>query len=146
MVAYRELGYDAKMTFAGEPFILDQGSELAIYKIVFEALENVRKHTSRGTTVTVDFTWVTPGLQVMIKDNGIEHVNRSKAQLGEIIEGYTIEDDAAALVQEIDGSTLSVLRERAALYEGSVEAMLEPGIGFTVAAIFPNLKTVVEGK
>ena len=146
VIAYRELGYNAELSMEGEPFLLDQGSELALYKIVFEALDNVRKHTPIGTNVTIDFTWVNPGLQLMIKDNGVEHENRSKAQLGEIIEGYGVEEDVAALVQEIDGSTLSVLRERAALYEGTVEAFAEPGVGFTVAAIFPNLKIVVEGK
>jgi signal transduction histidine kinase len=38
------------------------------------------------------------------------------------------------------------MRERAALYEGSVEATAEPGVGFTIAAIFPALQKVVEGK
>lgn len=144
VIAYRELGYNTELREEGESFRLDQGAEMCLYKIVFESLENVRKHAPRGTNVTVEFTWVAPGLQLMIKDNGFETVSRS--QVTELLDGYGIEEDFAALVEQIDGATLGAMRERAALYEGSVEATSEPGVGFTVAAIFPKLLTVVEGK
>ena len=146
VIAYRELGYNTELRFEGERFALDEGAELCLYKIVFEALDNARKHTPRGTTVTIDFTWVDPGLQLMIKDNGVEYETRSRLQLGEVFEGYGVEEDLGALLQQIDGSTLNAMRERAALYSGSVEATAEPGVGFTIAAIFPNLRTVIEAK
>jgi signal transduction histidine kinase len=144
IIAYRELGYNSELRSEGEVFKLDEGAEMTLYKIVLESLENVRKHTPRGTNVTVEFTWIEPGLQLMIKDNGIEVQNRS--ELSELIEGYGVEEDLESLVQQIDGSTLNALRERAALYEGTVEATLQPGVGFTIAAIFPQLRTVIEGK
>jgi signal transduction histidine kinase len=146
VIAYRELGYNAELRTEGVAFGLDEGAEMCLYKIVFESLDNVRKHTQRGTNVTIEFTWVDPGLQLMIKDNGIEFEARERIQLGELIEGYGVEEDLNALVQQLDGSTLNAMRERAALYEGSVEATLEPGVGFTVSAIFPNLRTVIEGR
>ena len=146
VIAYRELGYNTELRTDGQAFALDEGAEMCLYKIVYESLDNVRKHTQRGTNVTIEFTWVDPGLQLMIKDNGIEVESRLRVELGDLVEGYGLAEDLGALVQQIDGSTLNAMRERAALYEGSVEATLEPGVGFTVAAIFPNLRTVVEGK
>ncbi len=146
IIAYRELGFSTEMRSEGISFKLDEGAEMTLYKIVLESLENVRKHTPRDTSVTVEFTWVEPGLQLMIKDNGVETANRAETQLNEIIDGYGVEEDLGALVQQIDGSTLNALRERAALYEGTVEATFQPGVGFTIAAIFPQLRTVVEGK
>ena len=144
VIAYRELGYNAELRNEGEVFALDEGAEMCLYKIIFESLENVRKHAPRGTNVTIEFTWVSPGLQLMIKDNGFE--TQSRSQVSELIDGYGIEEDFAALVEQIDGATLGAMRERAALYEGSVEATSEPGVGFTIAAIFPKMLTVVEGK
>jgi signal transduction histidine kinase len=146
VVAYRELGFNAELRLEGKPFDLDEGAELCLYRIVFEALQNVRKHAPLGSSISIEFTWVDPGLQLMIKDNGIEQSNRIEAGLNEILEGYTVAEDVQALIGQIEGSTLSVLRERAALYEGSVEASVQPGVGFTVSAIFPNLRLVVQGR
>lgn len=143
IIAFRELGFNAELRVEGQPFDLDEGAALCVYRIVFESMENARKHCKPGTTITVDFTWVDAGLQVLIKDNGIEVENRSRSALGEVLEGYDIQDDLAALVMSIDGATLSVMRERAALYEGSVEAQEVPGVGFTVSAIFPSLKVAM---
>ena len=143
IIAFRELGYNAELHHEGEPFTLDQGAELCIYKIIFESMENARKHCKPGTTITVDITWVESGLQVLVKDNGVEFDNRSRSALGEVIEGYSVAEDFDALVSAIDGATLSVMRERAALYEGSVDAQSVPGVGFTVSAIFPNLKAAM---
>jgi signal transduction histidine kinase len=144
VIAYRELGYNTELRNEGDSFRLDEGAEMCLYRIVFDSLENVRKHAPRGTNITIEFTWVSPGLQLMIKDNGVETEVRS--EIVDLVEGYGIEEDFAALVQQIDGATLGAMRERAALYEGSVEATAEPGVGFTIAAIFPALQKVVEGK
>ena len=144
VIAYRELGYNAELRIEGDPFALDQGAEMCLYKIIFESLENVKKHAPRGTNVTVEFTWIAPGLQLMIKDNGFETSSRS--QVGDLIDGYGFEEDLTALVQQIDGATLGAMRERASLYEGTVEATEEPGVGFTIAAIFPRLMSVLQGK
>jgi signal transduction histidine kinase len=38
------------------------------------------------------------------------------------------------------------MRERASLYGGSIEAARVPGVGFTVSAIFPHLKSLAGNK
>lgn len=141
-VAYRELGFNTVISSQGESFELNAGMELCVYKIVFEALQNVRKHAPVGTEVGVDFLWVEDGLQVLVKDNGIEVANRQKQSLGEVIEGYDANEDFETLVSEFDGATLAALRDRAAIYKGRIEATRVAGVGFTLSAIFPNLKSL----
>jgi signal transduction histidine kinase len=141
-VAYRELGYNTVISEQGQSFALNEGMELCVYKIVFESLQNVRKHAPVGTEIGVDFLWVEDGLQVLVKDNGIEIANRQKQALGELVESYSAEDDFEALVSEFDGATLSALRDRAAIYKGRIEASRVAGVGFTLSAIFPNLKSL----
>ena len=141
VVSMRELGYNATLNVDGTPFAINEGAELCVFKIVFEALENVKKNTVLGTSVTVDFFWTETGLQVLVKDNGIEtRVRGGEPELA--LEGYSPADDLQALVEVVDGATLRVLRERAALYEGSIEANHVPGVGFTLSAIFPHLKAI----
>lgn len=140
-VTYRELGFNTVINEQGQPFPLNEGMELCVYKIVYEALRNVRKHAPVGTEISVDFLWVEDGLQVLIKDNGIELANRQKAGLGELVDGYTAQDDLDSLVSEFDGATLAALRDRAAIYKGRIEATMVAGVGFTLSAIFPNLKS-----
>jgi signal transduction histidine kinase len=142
VISMRELGYNATIKVDGTPYDLNEGSELCIFKIVFEALENVKKNTPIGTDVSVDFFWTAEGLQVLVKDNGIEIQRRMDAPDAAVLEGYSAEDDLKSLVEEIDGATLSTLRERAALYEGTVDATRVAGVGFTVSALFPHLKAI----
>lgn len=142
VISMRELGYNATINIDGKPFSLNEGSELCVFKIVFESLENVKKNTPLGTDVTVDFFWTEEGLQVLVKDNGIETQRRIAAPDASVLEGYTAEDDLKALVEEISGATISTLRERAALYEGTVDATRVAGVGFTISALFPHLKAV----
>ena len=141
-VSYRELGYNAVITNQGQKFSLNEGMELCVYKIVFEALKNVRKHAPLGTDIDIDFLWVEDGLQVLVKDNGIEVSNRLAQVDGGAAPSYTAQDDLESLVQEFDGATLSALRDRAAIYFGKIEANKVPGVGFTLSAIFPNLKSL----
>ncbi|MEY4349205.1 MAG: hypothetical protein RL719_502 [Actinomycetota bacterium] len=142
VISMRELGYNATIKVDGIPYDLNEGSELCIFKIVFEALENVKKNTPIGTDVSVDFFWTAEGLQVLVKDNGIEIQRRMEAPDAGVLEGYTAEDDLKSLVEEIDGATISTLRERAALYEGTVDATRVAGVGFTISALFPHLKAI----
>jgi signal transduction histidine kinase len=140
MVAYREFGYNASLRHEGPRFYINEGAALTIFKLVFDALENIKKHTPVGTDVTVDFSWVEDGMQVLIKDNGIEVANRGLVELNLEDAGYTVEDDLRALVEPITGPGFTAMRERAAIYGGSVEVTKVPGVGFTVSAIFPRLR------
>jgi signal transduction histidine kinase len=140
MVAYREFGYNASLRHEGPRFEINEGAALTIFKLVFDALENIQKHTPVGTDVTVDFSWVDEGMQVLVKDNGIEVSNRNVLQLDLEDSSYNVEDDLKALVEPIAGPGFTAMRERAAIYGGSVEVTKVPGVGFTVSAIFPRLR------
>ena len=145
-VSLREFGYNTVVSEHGDSFALNDGMELCVYKIVYESITNVRKHAPVGTEISIDFLWVEDGLQVLIKDNGEETANRNKAALGELVEGYTATEDLEALTSEFDGATLAALRDRAKIYGGRIEASKVPGVGFTVSAIFPNLKRQVRSQ
>jgi signal transduction histidine kinase len=142
MVLMRELGYNANISVDGEPFTINEGAQLCVYRIVFEALENVKKNSVIGADVTVDFYWTAEGLQILVKDNGIEAARRAKVASAEDLIGYTVEDDVDALVKPITGATLNAIKERASLYEGNIEVTKVPGVGFTLSAMFPHLKAV----
>lgn len=142
ILAMRQLGFDAALKVDGSPLKINEGAELCIFKIVFEALENVKKHAPVGTSISVDFYWTSDGLQVLVKDNGIEFAQRSIQNADELMSGYTVQDDLTALVANIEGATLATLRERASLYAGTIEATRVPGVGFTLAAYFPTLREV----
>jgi signal transduction histidine kinase len=133
---YRELGYNIMLNHLGKKLELEEGLELAIYRIVFDALENIQSHVPRGADVTIDFIWSEGGLQVLVKDNGVEVANRSA---GLTAGGYGVDEDQKALVETITGAGITAMRERAGLYRGSIEATRVPGVGFTVSAIFPEL-------
>ncbi len=141
-ITYREFGYGVSISHEGSRFSIAEGAGLAIYRIVFDALENVKKHCPVGTDVAIDFSWVDQGMQVLIKDNGVEIERRSQVTLDLEDSGYTIEDDTRSLVETIKGAGLTAMRERAALYGGSVDATRVPGVGFTVSAIFPHLRAL----
>jgi signal transduction histidine kinase len=141
-IAYREFGYTVSITSEGVPFSLSEGGQLAIYRIVFDALENVKQHCPVGTDVSVSFSWVEEGLQVLVKDNGIEVTRRLDLSVPIEDSGYTVDEDLKALVEPIRGASITAMRERADLYGGSVEATVVPGVGFTLSAIFPQLRTL----
>lgn len=142
VISFRETGFNISLRHEGARFVLDEGAELAVYRIVFDALENTRKHSPTGTDITIDFAWTENGLQVLVKDNGVELNNRGLS-LEEL--AYTIEEDRRALVETIVGSGITAMSERAALYGGTIEATRVPGVGFTISAIFPDLRTLAQG-
>jgi signal transduction histidine kinase len=142
VISFRQSGYKINLRHEGVRFPVDEGAELAIYRIVFDALENIRKHTPVETDATVDFSWTEEGLQILVKDNGVEMRNRGLS-LEDL--AYTIEEDRRALTETILGAGLTAMSERARIYGGTVEASRVPGVGFTVSAIFPHLKTSAKG-
>lgn len=142
ILAMRQLGYDAALKIDGTPLKINEGAELCIFKIVFESLENVKKNAPVGTAVSVDFYWTNDGLQVLVKDNGIEFTQRALQSADDLITGYTLQDDLDSLLEIVEGATLATLRERASLYSGTIEATRVAGVGFTLAALFPTLREV----
>lgn len=145
VISLREYGYSATLTQSGNRFSITEGAELAIYRMIFDSLENIKQHVPISASVSIDFIWVEDGMQFLVKDNGIETLNRelkAKAEIaGEKFDGgYDIQTDIDTLVQPIVGLGITTMRERAALYGGSVDVSRVAGVGFTVSAIFPHLK------
>lgn len=137
-VQLRQDGYQTKIVHQGNRIELIPSAELSIYRIVFDALENVRKHAPVGTSIDIDFMWSDNGLQVLVKDNGREVALKSELAL----EGTTedqITEDLQALTQEVVGPGITGMQERASLFNGNVEAHRVPGVGFTLNAIFPGI-------
>lgn len=136
-ISMRETGLDVEISSIGKQSQLDQSAELAIYRIIFEALQNVKQHNPRGTKATVELMWLENGLQVMIKDNGVEVERRSKLGPNGIPVPYDAQEDIDTLLEKVTGPGLTAMRERAEGFGGSLEVQRVVGVGFTVSAMFP---------
>ena len=142
VVNFRQSGFGISVQSVGEPLDLSIGASQAIYRILFDALENVAKHNPAGSSVWVEFSWTSEGLQILVKDNGIQ-VEDAQNSFGDGQQiGYDIADDLEALVEQIDGPGIHAMRQRAKLFDGTVEATRVPGVGFTLSVIFPNIRSV----
>ena len=62
-------GVQANFEVEGDPVPVDAGLSLAAYRIVQEALTNVRKHSS-ATCATIILRWRATGLEVEVSDTG----------------------------------------------------------------------------
>jgi signal transduction histidine kinase len=110
----RAAGIAVSLVVEGETVPLPPGLGLAAYRIVQEALTNVRKHAPGGR-VTVRLRYGERDLDVLVEDTG------------------GLPDEAA------DGAGLGLvgMRERVTLYGGTLDAGPRPGGGFTVRARLP---------
>jgi signal transduction histidine kinase len=106
------VGLRVDVAVHGDPVELGPGRELAAFRIVQEALTNVRRH-ARATRAYVQLTWTPTALRVEVTDNG---AGRSGTHAGHGLVG---------------------MRERAALYGGTLDLGPAPGGGFRVAAVLP---------
>jgi signal transduction histidine kinase len=106
-------GLPVDVTVEGEPARMPAGADLAAYRIVQEALTNVRRHAG-ASHVDVRITWCPAGVELEVTDDG---------RGGGVAAG--------------GGHGLVGMRERAALYGGWVEAGDRPGGGYRVAAHIP---------
>jgi signal transduction histidine kinase len=138
-LAMREAGFNMAVSYSGSRVELDSSMELAIYRIVFEAIKNVRQHNPKGTMVTVEITWFDTSLQVIIRDNGVEVVRKSAVGPNGLPAPYDANDDIDNLLEKVVGPGITAMRERVESFGGSLEAQKVVGVGFTVSALFPIL-------
>jgi signal transduction histidine kinase len=110
----RSAGVRVSVAVEGDAVPLSPGLGLAAYRIVQEALTNVRKH-ALGGCVTVRLRYGERDLGLLVEDTG----------------------GVAEESVEAGGLGLVGMRERVALYGGTLEAAPRPGGGFTVAARLP---------
>jgi signal transduction histidine kinase len=136
-MSMREIGLDVSVSNFGKRFGLNPSAELAIYRIIFEALQNVKQHNPAGTKAAVEISWLENGLQVIIKDNGVEIERRAVVGPNGLPVPYEAKDDLDTLLEKVTGPGLTAMRERAESFGGSLEVQRVVGIGFTVSAMFP---------
>lgn len=138
----RDSGLDVVFEESGEPFDLQQGAELAIYRILQEALANALSYGGPQTEARVSFTWGAEGLHVKVDDDGIRSSARREGldpnDASSV--GYTIDDDLKALTDEPTGLGIREMRARAELYGGILTASTVPGVGFSLSVVFPALR------
>jgi signal transduction histidine kinase len=111
----RAAGPEVVYSSRGELDILDRGVQVMAYRIVQEALTNSLKHAGPDTLVHVGVTVEAARLCVRVEDSGRP--------------GGTSEPPHE------EGHGLAGMRERAALYGGTVTAGPAPGGGWTVQAV-----------
>jgi signal transduction histidine kinase len=112
----RSAGMSVSLTMEGPPRPLDEGAELAAYRAVQESLTNTRKHGGLAVAATVTLRYEKDGLLVQVTDDG-----RS----------------APAAAGDAAGHGLTGMRERIALYGGTVQAGPLAGGGYQVSARLP---------
>jgi len=110
----REAGLEVSYTLTGMPTELPEGAELAAYRVVQESLTNTRKHAGLAATAAVTLRYEPGGLIVEVTDNGM-----------------------ASPAGDTGGHGLAGMRERIAMYGGTVEAGPLAGGGFGVVATLP---------
>jgi len=108
----RDSGLEVDLEVSGDPPHLPAGLDLTAYRIVQEALTNVRRHSEASRAqVTMDFL---PGaLEIRVSDGG-----------------------PARAAERAPGHGLLGMRERVALFGGQVETDTSED-GFTVRAVLP---------
>ncbi|QCX77547.1 Sensor histidine kinase DesK [Streptomyces sp. YIM 121038] len=114
----RSAGLPVRTTVHGRPDALPQGQELTVYRVVQEALTNTLKHGGPGATAAVRITYADDGVTVTVTDTGT----------------------AARTAAAPDGRGLTGMRERTALYAGTLEAgpRPRPATGWEVRLHLPR--------
>jgi signal transduction histidine kinase len=110
----RTAGLEVSYTLTGTPRELPEGAELAAYRVVQESLTNTRKHAGLAATASVTLRYEAEGLTVEVTDDGMAPVS-----------------------EQPGGHGLAGMRERIAMYGGTVQAGPLPGGGFGVTAHLP---------
>ena len=139
----RDAGLRVQFEETGTPYDLEAGAELAVYRILQEALSNSLKYGGDGTETRVVFTWTAGGLAVRVDDNGFRNAVLARGLSAEDAAGamgYTVEDDLRALTQDVAGPGIQEMRARAELYGGMLSATEVPGVGFSISATFPTIR------
>ena len=112
-------GLPAGLQVTGEPRPLPPGADLAAYRVVQEGLTNIMRHAGQATaTVAIDWG---QDLVITVTDDG----------------GLELSDAGAARADGTQGRGLLGLRERLALYGGTLAAGPQPGGGWRLRAVIP---------
>ncbi|GAA3972533.1 sensor histidine kinase [Actinomadura viridis] len=111
----RDAGLPLDFGVEGVPLEMSEGRQLAVFRIVQEALTNTLKHGGPRASARVLLHYGDDAIELRVTDDG----------------------RGAAAVPDGRGHGLLGMRERAAVYGGRVEAGPRPGGGFEVVALIP---------
>jgi len=136
----RDAGLAVTFDETGDPYALTAGAELAIYRILQEALSNSLKYGGEGTSARVAFTWTKDGFQVRVDDDGFRNAEIRRGMDPTTPMSYSVEDDLRSLTEEIVGPGIAEMRERAELFGGTLTVTQTAGVGFGISAVFPTLR------
>jgi signal transduction histidine kinase len=112
-----ESGLQVSLAVEGDARPLPPGLDLAAYRIVQEALTNVRRH-ARAASAWVVLRYGDDGVDIEVVDDGAGAGEHGGVPVG-------------------GGHGLVGMRERVSLYGGRLEAASQPGGGFAVRARLP---------
>ncbi|WP_405781391.1 sensor histidine kinase [Streptomyces sp. NBC_00859] len=123
---FRNAGLPVEVACGHEGAGMPAAVDLAAYRIIQEALTNVRKHAGPGARAEVSVVRVGPAVEVTVLDNGAG----ADGALGPEGSGHGTRADGG-------GHGLIGMRERAVALRGSCSAGPRYGGGFRVQAILP---------
>jgi signal transduction histidine kinase len=113
----RDAGLPVNLIIDGQPYPLDPGIALTVFRIVQECLTNTLKHGG-SARAGIRIQYGTDGLDIEVSDTGVGPKT------------FTIDTGRV-------GHGLVGMRERVALYGGSLRTGPRPGGGFRVHAVIP---------
>ncbi|MGC4856032.1 sensor histidine kinase [Micromonospora sp. DT4] len=117
LARFRDAGLRIRDAATGQPPALPPGLALTVYRVVQEALTNALKHAGVGATVDVTLTYTAEAVVVRVVDDGRGRPVVSPAPSG--------------------GHGLLGMRERVAVYDGSLTAGTQPTGGWQVEVRLP---------
>lgn len=112
---------DVSLNVEGSTEDLPPAMEVAVYRIVQEALINIRKH-AQASHAQVEAQFLADQIIVTVQDDGI---------------GFAVPEDTAELVN-MGGLGLMGLEERAQLFGGQMSITSQAGQGTTVRVVLPR--------
>ncbi|GAA4149044.1 histidine kinase [Leifsonia shinshuensis] len=115
---FRAAGLPVRITVSGTP-PTDVGQQLTVFRVVQEALTNTLRHAALATVVAVTIEFGDRSIRIAVEDDATVHTGS--------VQGA--------------GSGLLGLRERVALYGGTLEAGPRRGGGWRLAAEFATVQS-----
>ncbi len=113
---FRAAGLPVRITVSG-PAPADVGQQLTVFRVVQEALTNALRHAALATAVTVTIEFGDARIRIVVEDDATVHTGSVHGS----------------------GSGLLGLRERVALYGGTLETGPRRGGGWRLVADFPTV-------